>query len=502
MSWISELQKVKKALDTVPFGWHYDADGHCTGFSYGDVLMMKGGGDLPVGTGDQTIRRLYRPTGRIEPWIAGCKMITDQGRPALEAVVAASFGAPLMMAAGEYSGVLSAWGESGIGKSSAVKVGMAVWGHPKLGKETQITTAKSALQKMGELKNLPLYWDEISNPAIQKHLFVAMDNATQGVEGGRLRSDTTQRSRGDWQTLVIACANLNFVDYVTAHQASTDAGVYRVFEIKVDEPTGAAGRLHTVDASAITADLERNYGRMGLAYSRMLADDPDKITEYVKDVVKQIGKEVGQTEPERFWAAVAGTTLAGAKLANELGASFNIEPLHKFLVEQYLENRRRNSSEATKGGGKDNTEDVLTNWLRDQSNTTLFTDKFWQGHGKPSGVTALFGPRIDLNKGITTQWSLDDKTLRISRTKLNSYLNENKISPSHVRDGLVKFFGASVTKASLGIGTNYVQGREHVYVIPVKEGTSLWNIMHAHKSPMEPKLAVQANADAGASQSA
>ena len=86
-----------------------------------------------------------------------------------------------MRTTGEYSAVLSVWGASGAGKSTAVKVAQSVWSHPKKTKEITMSTAKSIVHKMGEIRNLPVYWDEIKDPAAQKNVFDVFFTGTEGT---------------------------------------------------------------------------------------------------------------------------------------------------------------------------------------------------------------------------------------------------------------------------------------------------------------------------------
>jgi hypothetical protein len=481
MAWLSKLQEAKEALSSTPFGWWRDASGARKGFAFGGVIMKDDGTEVPNGQGDRSLRALYAPVGTIQPWLTALKVITDQKRPDLEAIVASSFAAPLIVTPAEYSCMLAVWGPSAAFKSTAMKVGLAVWGHPKLTKEVTKSTSRSVLQKMGETKNLPLYWDEIREDTLQ-NLYEVFFDATLGVGPGRLKSDATQRDKVDWQTMLVTGSNYNFVDFLINMQKSTDAGIHRVFEYEMSVPgENAPGILTTMDASRIMQELEANYGVMGMKYAKLLSGAPEAIDSMTKEICENFATEVKQTQKERFWTATCGTILAGAKLANALGATFDEAALHDFLVKTYYANRIRRQDEATEGGTEIHAEEILTNFLRDKLDRTLYTDTFPQGRGKPPAISVIHGPRVDGGKGIEVHWAIKDHLLRFSRTEFRKYLHHQKIPASSILRGLKDHFGMDQTYAMLGAGTPWNVGQAHLICIPVKEGTALHGLMMAHR---------------------
>ena len=50
---------------------------------------------------------------------------------------------------------------SGVGKTTAMMLGQAVWGHPRTGMSTLNDTTNSMMKKIADLKSLPVYWDEL-----------------------------------------------------------------------------------------------------------------------------------------------------------------------------------------------------------------------------------------------------------------------------------------------------------------------------------------------------
>ena len=93
----------------------------------------------------------------------------------------------------------------------------------------------------GGAATLPPIWDDIQDERHQDALFQTMFVATQGAEGGRLNTDATMKERLEWQTLLVACSNASFIEYLTNKQKSTTAGMRRVFEIEFNKKDRRAG---------------------------------------------------------------------------------------------------------------------------------------------------------------------------------------------------------------------------------------------------------------------
>jgi hypothetical protein len=313
-------------------------------------------------------------------------------------------------------------------------------------------------------------------------LYEVFFDATLGVGPGRLTSEAKQREKGDWQTMMVTTSNYNFVDFLINKQKSSGAGIYRVFEYEVSKPpAGSPGLMNEMDASRTMQELENNYGIMGMKYAKMLGSDPEAIDKFTKDVCDTFRNEVKAEPAERYWTATCGTLIAGAKLANLIGATFDVTALHKWLVAQYYRNRERHMVEATEGGTEVHAEEHLSNFLRDHQLNALYTDSFPQGKGKPSEPKVFFGPKLDRGESIFVQWALNDKLLRFSRSEFRKYLAAQKVPPTSVMRGLAKHFKMTQTSAMLGAGTPWVVLQAHLIQIPVEEGTPLYELMMAHK---------------------
>lgn len=486
VAWLAKIQNAKEAEMSVPFGWYYNKDGKRAGFAYGGVIYKSDGTESPAGYGEESLRRWYRPRGDREEWFKALRLVEGEQRPELDCIIASAFAGPLAFASGEYSSMLSVYGESGGHKTTAVRVAMAVWSNPKMTKEVAKSTAKSIIRKMGSLRNIPIYQDDIKGAEDQKGVFETLFSGTEGIEQSRLTPGIKQQDRGEWQTMVVITSNNSFIDYVTHRQKTTDAGIFRCFEYVHNKAENPVGWLDSsVRATRIMTELEHNYGLLGQEYAKMLGNDPDGIDKFATDIVDSFSREVKEQTGERYWVSICGTLLAGAELANRLGCNFNIPRMHDFLIQKFFEQRERILAANTRGGTKDNTDESLANFLKEFTDETLRTDGLNQGRGKPKTITVIQGPTGVVPRPINVHWAISDRLLILSSRAFHDYLKKNDTPPATVMRGLKQHYKMERTFKCMGAGTRYHQPQEPVLVIPVPEGSPLEPVMNAYNQRTE-----------------
>lgn len=354
--------------------------------------------------------------------------------------------------------MLSVWGEPGTSKSTAQQVAAAVWGHPKQTRESLNSTPKSVQRRLGLCRNLPAYWDDVQDERHQLALFDCMFVTAEGAEGGRLNPDASYKARLEWQTLMVACSNASFVEYLIKKQKSTTAGMRRVFEVEYNKGDPEPGMVNAVDASRTFAQLEHNFGNIGVEYARMLAQEHREINVMVGETINRFSQKVQGTGDESYWWGICGVLIAGATLANRLGADLDVLAMEEFLIQTFLNNRKIRSTEGTEGGSFENTETALTSFLN-----------FYVGNGNRITVDHAFENRHipvkslrDPNMGrpIFVQISRDERKIWISKKAMREYLNTNEVQPRQVFNGLEKFFHAKEVRLTMGAGTVFSQTQE------------------------------------------
>jgi Domain of unknown function (DUF927) len=468
-SWLDKLMKAHIASrDSGTMGWRYE-DNKRIGFVYGNTLYHSDGRDVPLlAASDSDFRSWYMPVGTKDAWLLAAKLLTDRKRPELDIIIAVGFAAPLMTFAGTlYGCILSVWGDPGTSKSTAQQVAAAIWGHPKQTRESLNSTPKSVQRRLGLCRNLAAYWDDIQDERHQDALFQTMFVATQGAEGGRLNTDATMKERLEWQTLLVACSNASFVEYLTRKQKSTTAGMRRVFEIEFNKKLDEPGMINAVTAGNIFGELERNYGQMGVEYSRLLAREHAAIYIMVTKIMKAFCEKVDGTGDEAYWWGTCGVILAGAMLANKLGTELDIEAMEAFLEKAFIHNRTIRGSEGTEGGSYTNTEGGLVAFLNHfvGSGNALYVDKFF--HHRHQIINVLHPP--EKGHPVVVQIARDERKIVFSKREMRDFLHKREIQVRQIFGGMETYFAAKEVRHTLGAGTVHAQGQEmcvEIYLPP------------------------------------
>jgi len=420
------------------------------------------------------------PRGKLEPWLQAAKLLTDRQCPELDVILAVPFAAPLATFLGNfYGGILSVWGDPGTAKSTAQQVAAAVWGHPKQTRESLDSTKKSVLFRLGKTRNLPCYWDDIQDDVKLEHLFNTMFLNTQGSEGGRLTSDVQYRERLEWQTMMVACSNASFVEYVVKKQPSTTAGLRRVFELEFKKPENDIGMIDVLDAMQAFGALEYNFGHVGMQYAKLIATEHEAVKALVEQTTKQFKSKVDGKADEAYWWGIAATLLTGASLARRLGAEMNVERMEEFLIEAFKNNRTIRASEGTEGGSPEHTDAALAQFLNFYLGSGNRVDTEFSFKDRFTSVVLNHGP--EKGRPVYIHVIRDEKTVLISKKTFKEFLEWKQIKTRQVFDGLKKYYGAKEDKLVLGAGTEFAAAQEMVIKIVVPdESSAIWNVISEH----------------------
>ena len=463
VSWIKKLQQIKEASSNIePFGWSDE------GFAYGGTLYAPSGNRNAPAT-DPGLATHYTPCGDLGVWQKAADMVTTQKRPALDAILAAAFAAPLVRATGQPGLLMSLYSlQSGIGKTTAMKVAQAVWGDPVRGLQGLNDTQASVVHKLGKLRSLPMFWDELKTEEDTKRMVNLFFTVTQGREKHRLKSSIEQRESGSWETLLVSASNESMLDYVVNQTKMTTAGVYRMFEFTVDP--GSMGMIPISDAARMVSALGTNFGRAGDIYAEFLGNNWPRIYDDVGAEMVAVGADVNGTADERFWVALVAVIVTGAAYSNELGlTTIDVPLLRSFMLDQLHGMRQllgEQSVDMTKGV---NVADLLVQFLRDmRANNTLITDKVWRGRGKPNGIKTL----SDVRGPLIVHVASTDRWLRISLSGLQDWLKKRGTGQHQFIEQLKLQFGAKQLSTTMGAGTTAAVGHTFVLDIDVTQRTA------------------------------
>jgi hypothetical protein len=477
-SWTEKLQASKESVKSCSFGWHVDK-GDVAGFVY-DGQLWTPNGSSPAACPDPSLARHYAPSGNPGKWEDACKLITDQKRPALEAIVASAFAGPLIRMVGREGCIMSTYStDSGIGKTTSMIIAQAVWGDPVRGKQGLNDTQNYVMGKLGQLNSIPLYWDEIKTHENVKKFVDLTFTVTGGREKGRMNRNIQLREPGVWQTLVVSASNESILDYVLQGTKTTAAGVLRIFEYVVPPAASSLGQIDSSVASRQVAALNDHYGNVGLRYAKWLGANYARCDKEVAAYIEDLNTTVSADREERYWISVIAVICMGARYANDLGvAEFDEDALRAFLLDELARMRQQRKDQPVDMTKDTNISTVLAQMLNQwRARNTLKTNRIHVGRGKPAHgqIQVLNSDQSRLDQ-IHVHVGMEDKILRISSYALTQWLTERGYSRHTFIGALQKQLGMKLVNGRLGSGTSFAGATEYLVEIQLA-GTPVVNFI-------------------------
>lgn len=456
VSWTQHLQGMNGAVRHAhAYGWAM-RDGVRRGFAYNGRLYTPTGDNEPTRKADRSIMEYYTPNGSLKPWKQAVDFITNQKRPALDAIIAASFGAPLVHFTGQSGVVLSAQSnKSGVGKTSSIRVGAAVWGHPKSSMMQLDDTANNAMYRAGTVRNLPLFWDEVKGLDQTAKFTAIAFQISQGREKARMTAEMNVREMGQWETMLLVGSNERIAARV-GENTDTAAGVMRVLEWEVPE---APSSVSTTTASQIINLTDHHYGHAGIIYAEWLGKNSLAVSLMVERMMTYFESKAGATQDERFWIAGAAALYCGARIAKLLKlVDFDIPALETFLLQTITTNRGIKVTAVADLDSAENVWNLLQYFLNDRQGHVLHSDIFTAG----GTAKALVRTEIDHSQVKVVQVHVAHKPgkIRIDHAALADWCRRSHKTTSTIEAAMKKHFGMTTIKTILGGGTTYSRGMQ------------------------------------------
>lgn len=465
LSWVDKLRASKDAiLSSTPFGWSINGP-KIEGFSYGGNIWTPNGPKIAPAAGP-VLAMHYRPIGELQPWVDAANMVTSQGRPGIDAVLAAAFGGPLVRATGQQGLLLSIYStESGIGKTTALRVAQAVWGNPIAGMQGLKDTSNATFDKMAALNSLPMFWDEIKTKDEARNFVANLFTLTGGKGKARLSSNIQQRQVGTWNTLLLSASNESLIDHIIAGTRMTTAGIYRIFEYEV--PPATQGEIPIVEASRNVSRLTENFGNAGLVYAQFLGENLDEVDKEVARTMTDLQTELSISQDERFWASLIAVLVCGARYANDLKLTEIDEvTLKAHLVEKLNDMRKLRDVQPVDMSKTVNVSAILAHFLNEKRRrNTLITNMFWLSRGKPQKSAIRIVNDVSQLDTIQVHISQLEKKIRISSKALEEWLEAKEYSRTLFLRAMKDRFNMVDIRARIAAGTDYAGAQEYLHEI-------------------------------------
>jgi hypothetical protein len=466
-NFLKELQtKPDTLVDAPAFGWSLDTKGQ-KGFAFAGKFYSPAGEFRSTRPGDGVDD--YRAVGDVLPWCRMASIILTPDRPDLCCMAAASFAAPLVEMTGHAGlliGLVSS--ESGIGKSTALSFGQAVWSRPIVGGLSD--TINYTFAKCTTLRHLPLFYDEIKGEKQMRAMVELAFQLTGGHEKGRSDRSGKMRKVNEFKTLCGYCANGSIVSAVRDEDRGTDASWLRMFEMQAIAAPNTAEEF-AYEINEISVELNLNYGGIGAKYAEYLGQNYVKIAKGLSGLQMKIARELGaDPKVERYWIDAIATVMLGAHLANKLGlCEFPLVAMQKFMYGEFTRMKDEMLNDPNDFGADIALTNALGAFLNEkQPRNLIILDKTWGKVGPPPKDYAkvLNGNRLDTAWGtLEVQISGDPLTIRISDSALVQWCKRTNRPKANLTTAMRKKLNARTGKLTIGSGSKMGGAAENVWII-------------------------------------
>ena len=450
VSWMGHLQSIKQTITPDSYGWTDDGKG----FTFDQTVYSATGKEVAFRGSSHDPRFIAK--GDIKLWQSAMDLV--YGNPSLEVVVASAFASPLLELVSSTSVVLSAYSaDSGIGKTTAMMLGQAVWGDPRTGMSALADTLNSVMKKVADLRNLPIYWDELHTRDQVEKVVDMVFQVTQGKGKARLNKDITQAAAPSFTTMFVVASNHGISDDVYHQTDGTEAGGLRVFELEAEPHKSTIFANH--EAIQRLKPIEKNFGNAGAIYAEFIAQNRATIQQIIDAKGKDLHRKYNFTSKERFWAMTLSTLTVGATLANHAGLTrFDIPAIETFLGETLVKMRQILSAQefttlSQPGAG----EDVLGEMMASlRGKHLLVTDRIHYGMGRPGLVDASATGDLTRLGDVWMQYGEKDGRFRVRAKPFNTWLREHRQHPTQILKLLGKSYHVQHGKFAIGSGVPFL----------------------------------------------
>lgn len=443
VSWVAHLQNLRKMTNQAGYGWTED------GFAFDDKIYRRSG-VTTVFRGKHHDPN-FTAKGDLKPWQNAMQLL--YGNQPLETIVASAFAAPLVELIGSASLVLSIYSAlSGVGKTTAMMLAQAVWGHPRAGMSTLADTTNSMMKKISDLKSLPIYWDELRTKEQLEKVIDIVFQVTQGKAKARLNRDITQAEAPIFTTMFVVASNYGIGDTVYSQTESTQAGGLRLFEI---EATPLTSTMSDYDARQLVIPLQSNFGVAGALYAEYIAANREAIKQVLKHVADDLNSRHGFAPKERFWSMVMTSLLVGATLANHIGLTrFDLQKLTAYVDQVFRKQRltMKTQEYATMEAATD-VVGLLNEMLQQQRNRHLIVTETipYAYIGKPTPLN-LVDTDMSRLTDVWIQLGDKDKRIRLRVRQFHMWLRDHKLNPVQIVEMLRQHYHITQSKQTIGAG--------------------------------------------------
>jgi hypothetical protein len=466
MAWVTMLRTRSRPgssqyIDTSGYGWCQKDGELIDSFAYDGIIYQPDGLQVS-GSPHPDLEQTYRCVGDLDLWKKAAAKLCEDPRTAMQAVLAASFAAPLMRYFPDTASftISLVSPTSGTGKTTALRVAAAVWAEPVQSMRQLNDTQNSVIKHVSLARDMPAYWDDVRDNKRADEFTQVMFLLTQGRDKGRLDRSARTTQSGLLRTILTVASNTSIMARVSDQDQSSDATARRVLEFELSRlpNTGMDQSVRETFHAAKT-----NYGHAGTILAAWLPQNIAQIKAWRAAMLTLLTKETTAKNEDRFWIDACSAILVGALIARHLDlAPINLEALAKFLI-NHIRNQQVNVVEAVKTAAQV----LLADIIHANSDYTLQCRrppiiKYRPGVKHKTSRRHRIVEKEPLRKSVTVEIDRDDRTLILGSPSLSRYLAARRGS-SHtlatLRSTLSQQYNTSWERQTLGAGTVFSGGQ-------------------------------------------
>ena len=303
-------------------GWHDEHKSYVLGNK-----VIHSDGKMRTVNPSKTVRAVTKDgivaAGSAQTWKEAMAFYNQPGYEGTRFFIYAALGAPLfhMNDTGNKGVLITASGESGRGKTTALKACASLWGRPEnmiMNGNKEGATVNALYESLGCYHSLPFIWDEITerDPEELRRFLL---NISQGRGKDRMKGAEHVGKTVTWETIVLASANTDDVSRILATGRDVSPHLMRMIGVPF-------GLVKNTPEAKIEADeflrmINHNYGHAGPLMMKHVVQNYEKVQKgYIKNVA-MVDRMLNSNNAaaERYWSAAVAAAYTAAQLASALG---------------------------------------------------------------------------------------------------------------------------------------------------------------------------------------
>tara|TARA_B100001093_G_scaffold271736_1_gene259713 strand:+ start:14407 stop:17247 length:2841 start_codon:yes stop_codon:yes gene_type:complete len=326
--WVKHLQSQQKA-DTshANMGWTNDLEGFVLGYK---EYRKDGGYDVAPNKAITEVAPTCRTGGQFEKWRECFEKLDAEGLEYQTFLAGASFGTPLLKYTNVNGAILNLYSRKpGSGKTLSGYFALSVWGCPS---EMMLAkhTINAKFERLGVLRSLPLYVDEISNMTPQDLSDFAYTMPMGKGKARMMRSSNQERKNNTkWATLALTTSNTSAYELLSRYKSSAEGEMVRILQLNIDKKPD----WFTINWCRQNLNpIHENYGHAGIMYAQWLCCQTDK--ELKRRVELWMDRVINDTNKlDRHWVAIIASSMAGMEIASEIDiVGLNYERIYDAVI--------------------------------------------------------------------------------------------------------------------------------------------------------------------------